>query len=442
MTFDFHDPSVWLGEPSDLRPALEGDVRADVAVIGGGFTGLATALALKEAGTDVALLEMDYCGKGASGRCAGHLTPTIGKDLPTLIKYVGKTRAVEFARFGDRAVRHTESVFARYGIDCEYEAAGNIVAGLHPKHRAPLQRTADLAASLGVELSFLPEAEMQKRRLPGAFRFGALEHCGGHLHPGKYMLGLRRAALAAGVRVFEGTCVTTIEEARSPIRVSTARGSVRADKIVLATNAYTPTTLGRMRSKVFPMRDSLFVTARLTPEQADALGWQGREGIYTAHESMESYRPTADGRIVGGSKYVQYGYGSALAEGYRPDVFARFGELLKQRFPHVPGLAIESYWGGWIAMTLDFLPLSFCNAHGDVFYGMGYNGHGIAQATLNGAMLADQVLGRPNEDVELLKRRIIPLPPEPLRWLVVQGLLRYYLGKDDAIDADLRLKRA
>lgn len=196
-----------------------------------------------------------------------------------------------------------------------------------------------------------------------------------------------------------------------------------------------------MKSKLFPLRVTLFRTAPLNGDQLSALGWTGREGVYTAHESLESYRLSADGRLVGGSKFIQYGYDGALVPGDRPAVFAQYVDLLRLRFPQVPSLAIESFWGGWIGMTLDFLPFSFASARGQVFYGLGYNGHGVAQATLNGAMLADQVLGRPNEDVELLKRRVIPLPPEPLRWLAVQALKWGFEGPDRAVDADLRLRR-
>ena len=440
MTYDFRETSVWVEEPIDLCPPLEGETRADVAIIGGGYTGLNCALALREAGADVVLLERDYCGKGASGRNAGHLTPTIGKDLPTLVKYVGKDRAVAFARFAERAVEHTEQTFAKYAIDCDYQAAGNIVAGMHERHRAPLMRVTELAGNLGVDVRFLPEHEMRERRIPSAFRFGVLEGRGGHLHPGKYVMGLRRAALAAGVRIYEGTSVAAVDEAAAPVRVTTNKGSVQARQAVIATNAYTPVTLGCLKSRVFPLRVTLFHTAKLNDRHLAAIGWSGREGIYTAHESLENYRVTADGRILGGSKFVQYGYGSTLVDGNRPDVFARYADLMKLRFPEVPDLGIETFWGGWIGMTLDFLPFCFTNKRRNVFYGLGYNGHGIPQATLAGSMIAALVLGRPNEDVELLKRRIIPLPPEPLRWLVVKALMHYYERIDEVVDSELRLK--
>ncbi|HWA60633.1 MAG TPA: FAD-dependent oxidoreductase [Caulobacteraceae bacterium] len=436
MGFDYRETSVWVDAPADLQPPLDADTRADVVVVGGGLTGLSAALDLRRAGLDVLLLEMDWCGKGASGRNAGHLTPTIGKDLPTLVNYVGKDRAAQYAAFAERAVHHTEQVFAEHAIDCDYQPVGNVVAGLHPRHRDPLRRAADLAAGIGVNSIFLDEAEMRRRRLPEAFKFGVLEGAGGHLHPGKYVMGLRRAALAAGVRICEGTRVEAVDEAGVSVR--TGRATARADKLVLATNAYTPVTLGRMKSRLFPLRVTLFHTAPLSDAQLERLGWTGREGVYTAHESLESYRLTADRRIVGGSKFVQYGYGSALVDGRMPAVFDSYGPLFRERFPTLADVAIETFWGGWIAMTLDFLPFSEANARGTVIQGMGYNGHGVAQATYNGRLIADQVLGAPNEDVELLKRRVIPLPPEPLRWLIVRGLMAYYDGFDRRVDRDLR----
>lgn len=434
---EFFEISPWVTRPANPCPPLTGAIRADVVIIGGGYTGLSTALSLSEAGVDVVLLEQDFCGSGASGRNAGHLTPTIGKDFPTLVKYVGKSRAVEFARFADRAVHYTEALIRRLGIDCEYEPTGNIITGLHPRHRKPLEEGAELAARLGVRVAFLDEAEVRRRNLPGHVRFGVLEKSGGHLHPGKYVTALRQAVIDAGVRIFEDSAVTAIDDTASPIRVSTATGSVTANKLVIATNAYTPASLGRMRSRVFPVRVTLFRTGVLTDDQWRRVGWEGREALYTAHEAMENYRPQADGRISGGSKWVQYGYGSTLTTGHLPQVFSDWRALFAERFPELPDVRIESFWGGWIGLTLDFLPIHQANARGTVFHGIGYNGHGIAQGTYAGTMLAEQVLGRPNPEVELFRRRILPLPPEPLRWLAIKGLTLTLDRIDRKVDADL-----
>ncbi len=429
---------MWLQSPDDLQPALQGQVQADVVIVGGGYTGLSAALALRESGVDVVLLEMDYCGKGASGRNAGHLTPTIGKDLPTLVRAVGKQRALELAQFADRAVHYAEETIKKYAIDCDCRAVGNITAGLHPCHRAPLERVADLAANLDIGLSFLDEDEVRRRRLPGMTRFGLLEHAGGHLHPGKYVLGLRRAALAAGVRIYEQTAVTVVGKSSNRPTVRTEHGQVVSDKVLLATNAYAPSTLGLLKSRVFPLRVSLFQSRPLTPGEREAIGWNGAEGLYTAHESMESYRLTAEGRIVGGAKFIHYACGGKLASGYRPEVFRQWADIFKLRFQELPALEIETFWGGWVAMTLDFLPFSFAGAKGSVYYAMGYNGHGIAQATLNGRMIADRILGRPNPDSDLLQRRVWPVPPEPFRYLGVQAFKWYYDRIDRKVDADLR----
>src|ERR671915_262401 len=125
-------PSLWLDPPPDPGAPLEGDVEADVVVIGAGYTGLWTALALRERGADVVVLERDYAGFGASGRNAGHVTPTIGKDLPTLLRMYGRERGGALVRLAEEAIEHTEHAIESRGIDCDYVPAGNVLAGLHP----------------------------------------------------------------------------------------------------------------------------------------------------------------------------------------------------------------------------------------------------------------------------------------------------------------------
>jgi glycine/D-amino acid oxidase-like deaminating enzyme len=432
--------SPWVTEPATLAPALSGDVRADVVVIGGGFTGMSTALTLRERGVDVVLLEQRFCGFGASGRNAGHLTPTIGKDAPTLKLMFGEERAGALMRFGDRAVRYAEALISKYLIDCEYIAASNIIAGVHPKQEKALQKAAEAGARLGADLTYLDAAEMRRRNLPPAFSFGVLEGSGGHLHPGKYVMGLRAQALRS-VRLHEQSLVTKIEEG-AKIVVRTASGSVTADRLVIATNAFTPVTLKRLGSRVCPVRVSLFRTTPLTPEQRARVGWPGREGIYTAHEILESYRVGTDSRIVGGSKVVNYAFGGGLPPAEQHEAFAALERAFRDRFPMLDDVAIECFWGGWIGMTLDFLPLcGVTGKHRNIHYGLAYNGHGIAQASYMGRLLADGVMHVGNEDAQLLHRRGIPIPPEPLRWLLVKALIGFFEGKDASVDRALTRKK-
>jgi len=412
----FEEISPWVEAPEDLQAPLENDLRADVVVIGGGYTGLSTALSLRAQGADVVLLEQGFAGSGASGRNAGHLTPTIGKDIPTLLRFFGSERASRLVRFADAAVDYTEEMIRKHAIECEYQPSGNIMAGVHRKQEARLRKAGDAAAGLGAHVRFVPEGEMRERGLPPAFRFGVLEERGGALQPGRYVLGLRRAALAAGVRLFENSALVALEDGPK-VTARTSGGAVEADFAVLATNAYTATT-GRQQRTVAPLRVSLFETQPLDDAQLGSLGWAGREGVYTAHETLESYRLTARNTIVGGSKRVRYAWGSALPAGYDPEAFAVIEGAFRERFPTLRDLPVARYWGGWIGLTLDFLPvLGVEGTHRNVFFGVGYAGHGVAQATLMGAMLAERIQGREHEWEPALRRRVRSWPPEPLRWL-------------------------
>lgn len=434
---EFLDISPWVTLPRDLQPPLSSDRSADAAIVGGGFTGLSTALALKRAGVDAVVLERDFAGFGASGRNAGHLTPTIGKDLPTLLMLFGKRRAAQLVRFADDAVRHVEDVIRAQHIDCDYVPSGNIMAAVHPKQEGRLRKAAAVAAEIGARVRFLDRDDLRTRGVPPAFLSGALEEAGGTLDPGKYVMGLRRAALDAGITLYEQTAVQEIVNGARP-SVRTNTGTVTADRVVLATNAYTP-ALGHQRYSLFPLYDTLFETAPLTHAQLAALGWQGREGIYTAHESLESYRLTARGTILGGSKGVRYMYGGALRGGPSAWTQGLIERGFRDRFPELGEVPIAHFWGGWIGMTLHFLPaFGRTGTNRNIYYAVGYNGHGVAAASAMGAILADFMLGRKNEHAETLARFVPPLPPEPLRWLLIRGIMGILNGVDARVDAQAR----
>ena len=434
---EFLEISPWVAPPADVQPALSADRAADVAIVGGGFTGLSTALALKRAGVEAVVLERDFAGFGASGRNAGHLTPTIGKDLPTLLMLFGKQRAAQLVRFADDAVRHVEDVIRAHRIDCDYVPSGNIMAAVHPKQEGRLRKAAAVAAEIGARVRFLDRDELRARGVPPAFLSGALEEAGGTLDPGKYVMGLRRAALEAGVTLYEQTAVHEIVDGPRP-GVRTSTGTVTADRVVLATNAYTP-ALGHRRHSLYPLYDTLFETAPLTDAQLAAIGWPGREGIYTAHESLESYRLTARRTILGGSKGVRYTYGGALRGGPNAWTQGLIERAFRDRFPELADVPIAHFWGGWIGMTLHFLPaLGRTGTNRNIFYAVGYNGHGVAAASAMGAILADVMLGRPNEHADTLARFVPPLPPEPLRWLIIRGIMGLLNGVDARVDAQVR----
>jgi len=299
--------SPWLGDIAERAAPLREDVEADVAVIGAGYAGLNAALALRARGLSVAVLEAQYAGFGASGRNAGHLTPTIGKDLPTLMRVFGRDRAGGLVRLADAAIAHVEGVIERHGIECDYEAVGNIVAAIHPCQYANLDRAAAAAGQYGIPHELLEPEEMRRRGVPAGFLRGYFEPHGGILDPGAYVRGLRRAVLEAGAVLCEGTPVLSVDGA-APATVRAAHGRVRAGHVVVATNAYTP-GLRLLRHTLLPLYVQLFQTEPLSVAQREAVGWRGREGVYTAHEMLESYRLTHDGRIVGGAKWVRYGFG-------------------------------------------------------------------------------------------------------------------------------------
>jgi gamma-glutamylputrescine oxidase len=181
----------------------------------------------------------------------------------------------------------------------------------------------------------------------------------------------------------------------------------------------------------------LFATAPLTTAQRTAIGWRGREGIYTAHEMLESYRLTDDDRIVGGAKTVRYGFdGRALEDD--PATFAFIEAAFRDRFPELRDVRVTHRWGGPIAFALDFLPaVGVTGTFKNVFYSVGYAGHGIAMASYAGTMIADLLLGRDGPGRALWGRRSVPMPPEPIRWLVAHALVGAFGAIDRRVDRQL-----
>jgi glycine/D-amino acid oxidase-like deaminating enzyme len=312
-----------------------------------------------------------------------------------------------------------------------------VVAAVHERQYANLDKAAAAAREYGVPGEILEPDEMRRRGLPKMFHRGYFEPHGGILHPGRYVRALRRLVTEGGTRLYEGTRVDRIEHGPSLV-VHTARGRVRCRNVVIGTNAFSP-SFDWLRSSVIRMYVQLFRTAPLTPSQMEAVGWRGREGIYTAHEMLESYRLTDDNRIVGGAKHVRYGFAGRPLP-YRDAAVARsLADVFRQRFPELEDVQITDHWGGPIALSLDFLPvIERDRADRRVIYAVGYAGHGLALASYAGRMVTDLLLERDGPGAALWTRRRLRLPPEPLRWLVVRGLTGLFGWMDERADRQAR----
>lgn len=430
----FKEVSTWLSEPKDLCPSLQSDIITDVVIIGGGYTGLYTAIGLREAGIDVVVLEQDFAGAGGSGRNSGYVDGLIGKDYPSLLKIYKKERAKELCHFAKEAVLKVEDFIKRHHIPCEYEPNGNIMSAVHPKQVKKLKTVAEAGKYLGLDFTFLNQDEMEDRGVPKAFVAGLFDPVGGFLNPGLLVSHLRRIALEKGVRLYEKTPVLELIDS-NPIVARCNRGTVTADQAVLATNVYTH-ALGWKKHLMSPVCVGMFETESLSNEQLEAIGgWEGREGIYTAHEQLENYRLTARNSIIAGGKHIKIPFGHRLTNTYIPDVFTAIEGVFRERFPQLAGLKVKNFWGGWIGISMDFMPdLGKLGKHQNIHYGLGFSGHGIPQTCLMGELLTEQVQGKVHPLAKVLKRRVIPVPPEPIKWLAtnaVSGILSAIDGRTD-----------
>ncbi|MGN8121152.1 NAD(P)/FAD-dependent oxidoreductase [Pseudomonas sp. 22082] len=412
----------WVESPVDLQPELEGDVSADVIVIGAGFAGLCTALELTALGAKVIILEQEFAGFGASGRNAGYLGGSIGIEFELFLKRVGKEKAQNIVRFYDEAVAYVEGRLRELGIDCDYNASGIIRAGIHPSQEKRLRKSMAVGHELGSQTEFLDQAQMRARGIPPAFLFGCLQRHGGTLDPGKYVMGLRRAALQAGVRLYENTTLESYSDGPT-ITCRTPRGRASAPIVVLATNAYTP-QLGLLRDKVVPFRVSAVETEPLTPQQLASLGWAGREGLTTPHLVMESHRLTARNTLLMTTKRLGYAYGSKTPNIPDEVTYRALQDNLGVRFPTLRGIGIQACWSGYVSMAYDALPVvGETGSHHNILYTAGCSGHGVASQSLIGHLLAERIGGIEHPLLAALRHKTPKTLPEPLQWCAVNVAL-------------------
>ena len=403
-------------------PALDGDVRADVCVVGGGYTGLSCALHLAERGYDTLLLEARRIGNGASGRNGGQLGSGHRRDQSALERELGAEQARLLWSLAEEAKALVRTRIARHGIACDLKP-GIAIAAHRPRYARALAREAErLREVYGYgEIDVLDRAGMRAEVDSEDFCGGLLDRGAGHLHPLDYALGLARAAADAGVDIREGTPVTGLAPG-APCRVRAGPHTVSADAVVLACNGYLDALDPGIGGGVMPINNFILATEPLGEERARALIPRDVAVVDTRFV-VNYFRLSADRRLL-------FGGGEKASTRLPADPGPLVRRCMLRIFPQLADVRIDHAWGGTLAITRTRMP-SIGRLPGGLYYAQGYSGHGVALATLGGALVAEAICGT-LERFDVFAR--LPHRPFPggalLRWPTLALALAYGALRD------------
>ena len=401
---------------------LSEDLRVDVAVIGGGFTGLDAAWQFKRdnPGARVLVLEAALIGFGASGRNAGFSTKLFGLEPELVVLRWGKQRMIDAHHYLEKAVTHTRELIETHGIDCDYRHAGLMRVSYSSAQLARLGKTLELYESLGLaaDMQWQSQAQLRQRNDSPHLLGGIREADTGYLNPCKQVRGLKKLAAAAGVRIHESTPVLDIDNSGGAVVLNSPSARVTADKVVIATNAYAQDVPGprSLRWRQLPLWTYQIVTEPLSDDMWQRLGWQGREAFGDNRQMLHYFRPTVDGRIVMGGGDVQAYTGSAMQERPSTAAWEHCEAHLKWIYPQLRDVRVAYRWGGPVSVNADMVPeVSFIGDERMIYAG-GCFGHGVALSHLNGRTIADLLQGHKSEltDFWIVNRKIIPMPGNTL----------------------------
>jgi glycine/D-amino acid oxidase-like deaminating enzyme len=435
--------SWWLREAlaDDPGPALapfRGDVTADVVVLGGGYTGMWTALQLKELdpGVDVVLLEQDVCGGGASGRNGGFVNSFWG-ELDYLAHRFGDRAAIAMCEIGEESVRAIGAFCEEHGIDAWYRGDGEYVVAASEEQVGRWADDVIAADRLGVSEHFqvLSAQEMRGRISSPVFRGALYRKVGATVHPARLARGMRRVLLERGVRIFEDAPVTRFGTGE-PAVAETPAGSVRAGAAVVALNAWAHHWKRFRRTVV--VRGSYIVLTAPAPDRLEEIGWTDGSGLADMRYAVHYVRTTPDGRISFGVGGMQPNLARTIGPrfAYDEQVVRIAIRDLHRMFPGFADVPVEAAWGGPIDVSGHHLPTFGTLGRGNVHYGHGYTGNGVGPAHLGGRIMARRILdkGDPALDLPLVDLEPLRFPPEPVRSPGALVANRAIRRKDEAED--------
>lgn len=401
--------SMWTATagPAPPCPPLEGELESEVAIVGGGYTGLSAALHLAERGIGAVLLEAHRPGWGASGRNGGQVIPGLKEDPDEVERLLGPT-------FGRRAIRLSAAaadlvfeLIARHGIACDAVRAGWIQPAPDEAGVALQQARVRQWQRRGAPVEWLDRAAVSEALGTGLYRGGLLDRRGGSVQPLAYAQGLAAAAAAAGARICGGSPAVRIERRGEGWRVATRRGAVHARTVLVCTNGYSDGLVPGLARTVVPVTSVQVASAPLSANLRRSI-LPGGEAASDTRRLLVYFRLDAAGRLVIGGRGA---YGERAVRAAQ----ARLARLARRMFPQLPDdLPFEHAWGGLVALTENHLPQLCEPAPGLVAAG-GYNGRGIAMATAMGRVLADKASGVPDAELDFPLTRLRPIPFHALR---------------------------
>ena len=432
---DYTQQSYWLNTYGPYTPnePLRGDLTVDVAIIGGGYTGLATAFCLKQAepALRVAVLEGEVVGYGASGRNGGFAMTLFGLEPAVTAALFGKPRTAEAHRYCERAVDLVRNLIRDHQMQSDFEYSGFLRLATRPGFVKRIQHDLEILSSQGITgIDWIDQAEAQAEInspiVLGAWR----EPRCGILNPAKHVRELKRVTQEAGALVFEQSPVVEVKRA-GKIMLRTPHGTLSAEKIVFATNAYS-LLIPELRRKQVPAFTHMVITEPLTPAQLNSIGWQNRAGLEDARNLVHYLRLTVDNRIAIGGSDVTIGFGRNMAYDLNEKTFRQLEQDTLTLFPSLKGIQFVHRWGGPVSVPIDMAPAIGKVGDERAWYSLGCVGHGVAPTHLNGQALADLVLEKKTDltSVWFVNRRTLPWPPEPLRWAASQAILGYMHAED------------
>jgi glycine/D-amino acid oxidase-like deaminating enzyme len=427
----------WLDDADepDSNETLVRTESCDLCVVGGGYTGLWTAIGAKQRdpSRNVVLVEASEIGSAASGRNGGFMDASLTHGIANgQERFAGELPVLEqLALENLDAIEH---VIEAHAIDCDYERVGVIDVCVDGAQLGELREDYEQLRNLGQPVELLDRAAMQAEVHSPTYQGGLWRKDRAALvDPARLAWGLKRVAEDLGVRIYEDTKVTALERDGVGVLATTPLGRVRAGRVALATNAFPP-LVRSARKYVIPVYDYCMVTEPLTPEQLASIGWARRQGLSDTPNQFHYYRLTADNRILWGGYDAVYFFGGKV----NPTLEARFETWAKlsqhffTTFPQLEGIGFTHVWGGAIDTCTRFCVFWDRVMNGRVAYALGYTGLGVASARFGAEVMLDLLDGRRSRATELrfVHRKPVPFPPEPLKWAGVQ-LTRWSIEQAD-----------